>query len=231
MLLVSNSNSIILIMIVLLLLIITIKLFLINPLELGARKYFIMLNRKNENKLSNLLFFFSNNYISNVKKMVRRDLMLFATALLGFFINKLLLQALYQNIFQNYWFRPISIVAVIAIGLFSFLISFSLFIVAMYTYKWVPYIIAENTDITGYRAMKISENVMHGYKWKTFLFELTFLLWYILGTLAFGFGVLFVNSYMDVSKAVLYERMRGKVIKMNKAEYWELGYESNPFKN
>jgi uncharacterized membrane protein len=205
-----------------------IKFFIINPIALGGRKFFVSLNRNNESNFSNFGFGFSTNYMANLTKMIRRDLFLLLWAFLSW-IWGMLLMLIFGPIISEILFTSGSIVAISILWIIFIILYISPFMVAFYSYKLVPYIIAENTDITGARAIEISKKVMYGYKWKLLGFELTFIGWYVLGILSLGLGVLVVNPYMDTSKAVLYERMRARAVKDGIAEYWELGYESDPF--
>ena len=61
-----------------------------------------------------------------------------------------------------------------------------------YSYFMVPYIAAENPDMSGREAVTLSRRIMRGHKWECFVFELSFLGWQILGLLTFGlFNVLY----------------------------------------
>ena len=58
--------------------------------------------------------------------------------------------------------------------------------VKRYSYYLVPYIAAENPDMTARQAITLSRKMMDGHKWECFVFELTFLGWQILGILTLG---------------------------------------------
>ena len=49
-----------------------------------------------------------------------------------------------------------------------------------YSYLMVPFIVAENPDISPNTAIKLSRQMMKGHKWEYFLNDLTFLGWYFL---------------------------------------------------
>lgn len=224
----THPNSLFMVFLILLLLVLAIKFFIINPIEAGGRKFFTTLNRTDEGRFSDFAFTFSNNYIESVKKLIVRDLFLFLWAIASWFTSIVL-----SFIFAPLFFRLAMATGSVVIA-FVFWLIISVFSVlpigiAFYRYKWIPYIVAENTDITPSRAMDISKQMMYGYKWKLFLFDLSFIGWYALGVLTLGLGILFVNPYMDCSKAVIYETMRAKAVKKGIAEHWELGYESDPF--
>ncbi len=59
-------------------------------------------------------------------------------------------------------------------------------IIKHYSYRMVPYIVAENPDIKPKDAVNLSRKMMYGHKWECFELDLTFIGWYILGVLSFG---------------------------------------------
>jgi len=81
-------------------------------------------------------------------------------------------------------------------------------IIKAYQYRFVPYILAENPEINAYEAMAISTDLTNGHKADMFVMDLSFIGWYILGGLALGVGVLFVNPYRDTSFTMLYNKLQ-----------------------
>jgi hypothetical protein len=49
--------------------------------------------------------------------------------------------------------------------------------------------------------------------------------------ITFKLGVFLIHPFTNLSRAILYDHMRDIAVNSGVAEYWELGYESNPFKN
>lgn len=87
-------------------------------------------------------------------------------------------------------------------------------IIKSYEYYMVPYILAENPNISSARAFELSRIMTNGEKWNIFVLELSFMGWQILGMLACCIGTYFVLPYMDSTFAELYEAMRAKVFDM-----------------
>lgn len=80
-----------------------------------------------------------------------------------------------------------------------------------YAYAFVPYILAENPKIKGKEAIKLSQNMMKGYKWKLFLFDLSLIGWYILDILSIHIvGVFFLNPYKLCCLSEIYMNIRKK---------------------
>lgn len=84
-------------------------------------------------------------------------------------------------------------------------------IVKHYEYKMIPYILAENTSIDKDQAFYLSRQMTYGHKLDMFILDLSFIGWYILGSLALGLGHLFVNPYVEASYANLYDRLKREI--------------------
>lgn len=97
-------------------------------------------------------------------------------------------------------------------------------IIKSYSYRMVPYILTDNPKIGARRAITLSRQMMHGEKFNTFVLDLSFIGWYLLGALACGIGVLFVPPYHMSTVANLYLVLRDKAIVTGLTNYEELGY-------
>jgi uncharacterized membrane protein len=106
-----------------------------------------------------------------------------------------------------------SIVANILMGIFIFLWTLLFVIpgiIKFYAYSMTHYIIADNPDIDFMDALKESEKMMKGHKFRLFKLQLSFLGWFILGALALGVGLIFVYPYYNLAHANFYIDLRGK---------------------
>ncbi len=97
-------------------------------------------------------------------------------------------------------------------NLFEFL-WFMLFIipgfVKIYSYRLVPYIIADNPELSGTEAITISRRMMNGHKWHSFLLDLSFIGWDILCILTLGIlAVFYVAPYKNCTDAELYNTLK-----------------------
>lgn len=93
-----------------------------------------------------------------------------------------------------------------AIGSLLFVIPGILF---SYGFRLVPYILAENSDLTAMEALKESHRLMKGNRWKLFVLELSFIGWNFLTALTLGLlGIFFVIPYEEQSKAGFYEAIK-----------------------
>ena len=99
-----------------------------------------------------------------------------------------------------------------------------------YSYKMVPFIVAENPEISGKDALNISRQMMNGNKWETFKLDLSFTGWHILQMLTLGLAGLWVNAYTKATEAELYYVLRTNYIK-DKKDGFELLNDIKLFNN
>ena len=82
-------------------------------------------------------------------------------------------------------------------------------IVKSYEYQMIPYLLAENPQMTKEQAFAESKRMMTGQKWRAFVLDLSFIGWNILSALTLGIlGIFYVQPYMDATHAALYEALR-----------------------
>jgi len=81
--------------------------------------------------------------------------------------------------------------------------------VKMYSYRLVPYILAENPDMKPMEVITFSRQLMKGNKWKAFCFDLSFIGWNLLAVISCGIvGILYTAPYFNCSSAELYKTIR-----------------------
>lgn len=144
-----------------------IDVFIVNPLEVGCRRFFIR-NLNEPAQIGNIGYAFDNNYKNVANTMFFRDL------------------------FTVLW----SLLFVIP-G-----------IVKAYEYMMIPYLLADNPQMTKEQAFAESKRMMHGQKWKAFVLDLSFIGWYILSGLTLGIlAIFYVSPYVNATHAALYEAL------------------------
>lgn len=82
-------------------------------------------------------------------------------------------------------------------------------IIKSYEYKFVPYILAEDPEISLSEAIRISSKLTDGEKGDMLILDLSFIGWHLLGGLLFGIGSIFVNPYQRATFVKLFEHLRG----------------------
>ena len=74
-----------------------------------------------------------------------------------------------------------------------------------YEYRMIPYILADNPKIDKKEAFRLSKEMMRHNKWKTFILDLSFILWNMLSLVTFGIlNILYVNPYKVATLTELY---------------------------
>lgn len=82
-------------------------------------------------------------------------------------------------------------------------------IVKFYSYRMVPYILSEKPDLSWQDALSYSEEMMEGHKWECFVYDLSFIGWYIVSGVTVGLvGIFYVDPYKAACDAELYTVIR-----------------------
>ena len=106
-------------------------------------------------------------------------------------------------------------------------------IVKAYEYRMIPYLLAENPNISEEEAFGRSRQMMDGQKWNVFVLDLSFIGWHILGVLTLGLvDVFWTQPYQEMTNAALYERfMYGTPAGGDGSGYYNGGYNNSGFGN
>lgn len=78
-------------------------------------------------------------------------------------------------------------------------------IIAEYKYAMVPYILAENPDISPKDAIERSKIIMNGNKMQLFTLRLSFIGWHILSIMSCGIGYIWLTPYINAAEAEFYK--------------------------
>lgn len=85
-------------------------------------------------------------------------------------------------------------------------------IIKHYSYKMIPYILAENPDISRKDAFMLSKKMMDGQKFNAFILDISFIGYKILGILTFNIiNLLYTEPYYQSTYAYLYMDLREKI--------------------
>lgn len=114
----------------------------------------------------------------------------------------------------SYAFKNNYIESILAMILSRFLIGLGCIliipgIILTYSYRMVPYILAQEPHIGVVETLKRSRAMMQGNKWNAFVFDLSFIGWHLLSALTCGLlEVFFVAPYFHNANAALYIAIR-----------------------
>lgn len=85
-------------------------------------------------------------------------------------------------------------------------------VIKAYSYRMVPYILANDPNIGGREAINLSRQMMNGHKWRTFVLDLSFFGWYFLAAITAGIvNVFWTGPYTEATYAELYKTIRGEL--------------------
>lgn len=141
-----------------------VKSLLVNPLEVGAAKFFLN-NREGRANFSDLLYGFTcGSYINVVAIMLMRDLKVTLWTLL--FIIPGLIKG--------------------------------------YEYYMIPYLLADDCNLTSNSVFERTKEMTNGYKFEIFVFDLSFIGWGIVAVLTLGLGQFYLAPYQCAARAEMY---------------------------
>ncbi|MDR1495358.1 MAG: DUF975 family protein, partial [Clostridiales Family XIII bacterium] len=118
-------------------------------------------------------------------------------------------------------------VALIILMRTAFLILWAFTIVGFpikyYSYRFVPYILAENPDVGRKEVFALSSRLTRGHRMRMFLFDLSFVPWKLLSIATLGIlDYVWVNPYYNAAKAEIYASVRGGDLSLCEIRYRRL---------
>lgn len=119
--------------------------------------------------------------------------------------NKLPASRFFYPIHTRKWPRMAWTMFVENVFLFLWSLTIVGFFIKQYSYRMVPYIVAENPNIEALDAIRL----MKGHKWECFVADCSFLGWYLLNLITFGLsGIFYSNGYNAAFFAEYYVYVR-----------------------
>lgn len=87
------------------------------------------------------------------------------------------------------------------------IIGFILCIYCGITFFTIPFIFIEEKEIGIIDSIKKAVNISKGFKWKYFVFILSFIGWYLLSIITLGIGFLWLTPYYVLASFLFYKKM------------------------
>ena len=84
-------------------------------------------------------------------------------------------------------------------------------LIKAYEYSMIPYLLAENPNLSASQAFSLSKQMTTGQKMDLFVLDLSFIGWGFLGLICCGIGLLFVQPYPEATKAEVYLILKQQV--------------------
>ena len=146
---------------------ILVGIFVINPIEIGTKRFFLK-SLTEDTEIKEVLYAFDHGYMNIVKILFMRDFKVFLWSLL-------------------------------------FIIPG---IVKSYEYQMIPYLLAENPELTQEEAFRLSRQMMDGQKLEAFVLDWSFFGWDLLSGITMGIvGIFYVQPYANLTYAALYDTL------------------------
>ena len=161
--------------------------------------------------ISLIIFAFYWFFFVNVYKVLLRRLFLE-----GRVYDKVAIKDLLFLLRVKKWFKATRTMA--RVVLYEFLWGFTIVggIIKRYSYFLVSYIVAENPDINGKDAIKLSSDMMYGHKMECFILDVSFIGWELLSMFTLGLSNLFfTDAYKVAVFSEYYVRVRKEAIDKN----------------
>ena len=83
-------------------------------------------------------------------------------------------------------------------------------IIKTYEYAMIPYILADDAEISSKEAFKKSKAMMNGNKWRLFKLNFSFIGWILLAIVTCGVGTFFLVPYVAAANAEFYVELKNK---------------------
>lgn len=85
-------------------------------------------------------------------------------------------------------------------------------IIKGYSYSMTYYVLEDNPELSGDKAIEESMRIMSGHKWQLFCLHLSFIGWALLCILTLGIGFLWLVPYMNTAQAAFYENLKAEKV-------------------
>ncbi|MGX8774530.1 MAG: DUF975 family protein [Bacillota bacterium] len=84
-------------------------------------------------------------------------------------------------------------------------------IIKAYSYRMVPFILRDHPEMTASEVITESRRLMDGQKWNVFVFDLSYIGWWLLSILTLGIlNIFWTNPYLQNANAAIYLKLIGE---------------------
>lgn len=205
------------------------KAFLVNPIEVGCKKFACKSLNSEEANLGDMGAGFRSNYKNIAQIMFVRDLyiglwtvlwmgiyMVVGMAILmgGVYLSKSV-ESIFSETVMVFW-MILLVLLVYAICILCYIPIY----IKMLQYMFIPYILAENPEMDRKQAFALSKQMIQGNKWDMFVMHLSFAGWLILGgCTCYILHFLYVAPYIEYTTAAYYKVLRERSVQQTKITY------------
>ena len=79
-----------------------------------------------------------------------------------------------------------------------------------YSYAMTWYVLADHPEMGANEAITKSKEIMQGHRMELFILQLSFIGWFLLGSITFGLAYIYVIPYMETTIANFYNEIKGE---------------------
>ncbi|MGN0306176.1 MAG: DUF975 family protein [Lachnospiraceae bacterium] len=176
-----------------------ISLILLPPLNLGLIKVYWEMSYDNRPNIS-ILFSGFRQY----RQTFLVSFVLFTGSLL-YSVLSIILDIIFSSLL--FYLGPFILRVMPLYLLWTLFLSIIYYYVAL-GFSMVYYIMAEQPDLSAMDVLKASWAMMKGNRWKYIVFQLSFILWILLGIVTMGIAFIYVIPYMSVANANFYHNIK-----------------------
>ena len=84
-------------------------------------------------------------------------------------------------------------------------------VIKAYSYRMVPFILRDHPEMTAREVITASRKMMDGHKWNVFVFDLSYIGWFLLGAITLGLvNVFWTEPYRQNANAIIYRSLIGE---------------------
>ena len=194
---------------------IALSIFVIQPLQVGLKK-FMTENAKSDAQLELLLTPFGESYKNIVIVQFMKSLFIFLWSIPAYVPTAVLLilsdkmTPMIEGVYAGSVAAAAAAIGVIALWLIFTLIFSVPCIIKELQYSMVSYILADNPETEWKSAMSASKEMMVGNKWGYVKLMLSFVPWYLAANLLCCIGGFLVMPYVEATVCELYLELSGK---------------------
>ncbi len=192
-----------------------IKVYLINPLEIGCKQYWRAGLYQSSPSLKEMGEGFKRSYKNRVGVLCARDIYIGIWYSLSTLVYMIIVMAVMAVVAKSMGQAEMGLPMAIGITMFMLVIFFICFIpsyIKMLHYMFVPYILLNNPDMPKKQVFALSKQMMKGEIWNTTVLFLSFIGWFVLTACTYEMAYIFyAGPYMNYTLTAYYEEMRQKV--------------------
>ena len=166
--------------------------------KLSFNKYCVMLNETDERVKYNECFLDALTFFKTMGAQILIGIIIFIIPFIIIMVGMFQMMSSFDGTFG------MVIITIGTIVEFVFAIYYSL------TFFTIPFIFIEDDEIGVIDGIKRAMSISKGFKWKYFVFLLSFIGWYILACVTLGIGLLWLAPYFVLSTFLFYKHMTEK---------------------